>query len=90
MEPITIPNRCHGFQGFLYQHARFTPDKKTINTQVFQTITTDCRLKRPSAHQDCALVVSTMIRVLAYTLTMVFYYRSGPQPLPQRLTRFLR
>ena len=43
--------------------------------QAFQTITTDCRLKRPSAHQDCALIVLTMIRVLAFTLTMVFYYR---------------
>jgi hypothetical protein len=47
----------------------------TIDAQVFQTITTDCHLKQPSAHQDCALVVLTMIRVLAYTLTMVFYYR---------------
>ncbi|MBZ5621499.1 MAG: hypothetical protein LAQ69_22645 [Acidobacteriia bacterium] len=47
----------------------------TIDAQVFQTITTDCHLKRPSAHQDCALIVLTMIRVLAYTLTMVFYYR---------------
>jgi hypothetical protein len=32
-------------------------------------------LKRPSVHQSCALVVLTMIRVLAYTLSMVFYHR---------------
>jgi len=57
---------------FIHQLGR---SRWTIDTQVFQTITTDCHLKRPSAHQDCALVVLTMIRVLAYTLPMVFYYR---------------
>ncbi len=48
-----------------------------IDTEVFQTITTDCHLKHPSVHQnhDRALVVLTMIRLLAYTLTMVFYHR---------------
>jgi hypothetical protein len=57
---------------FIHQLGR---SRWTIDAQVFQTITTDCHLKRPSAHQDCALVVLTMIRVVAYTLTMVFYYR---------------
>jgi Transposase DDE domain len=57
---------------FIHQLGR---SRWTIDVQAFQTITTDCHLKRPSAHQDCALVVLTMIRVLAYTLTMVFYYR---------------
>ena len=57
---------------FIHQLGR---SRWTIDAQVFQTITTDCHLKRPSAHQDCALIVLTMIRVLAYTLTMVFYYR---------------
>ena len=38
-------------------------------------IATGCRLKRPSVHQDVALVVLTMIRVLAYTLAMLFYCR---------------
>ncbi len=46
-----------------------------IDAQAFQTVTTDCHLKRPSVHQSCALVVLTMIRVLAYTLAMVFYFR---------------
>jgi hypothetical protein len=57
---------------FIHQLGR---SRWTIDAQVFQTITTDCHLKRPSAHQDCALIILTMIRVLAYTLTMVFYYR---------------
>ena len=57
---------------FIHQLGR---SRWTIDAQVFQTITTDCHLKRPSAHQDRALIVLTMIRVLAYTLTMVFYYR---------------
>jgi hypothetical protein len=57
---------------FIHQLGR---SRWTIDVQAFQTITTDCHLKQPSAHQDCALIVLTMIRVLAYTLTMVFYYR---------------
>lgn len=57
---------------FIHQLGR---SRWTIDAQAFQTITTDCHLKQPSAHQDCALIVLTMIRVLAYTLTMVFYYR---------------
>src|ERR1700722_13383817 len=34
MELITILNRCHHFSGFVYQHARFSPDKKTIEIAV--------------------------------------------------------
>src|ERR1700733_14621576 len=34
MELITILNRCHHFSGFVYQHARFSPDKKTIEITV--------------------------------------------------------
>jgi transposase len=30
MELITILNRCHHFRGFVYQHARFSPDHKSI------------------------------------------------------------
>jgi len=43
--------------------------------EVFQTITVDCHLKHPAVHQSTALVVLTMIRVLAYTLSLVFYQR---------------
>lgn len=48
-----------------------------IDTDVFQTMTTEAHLKRPSVHQDLAkaLRVLTMIRVLAYTLTLVFFFR---------------
>ncbi len=30
MELIKILNRCHHFRGFVYQHARFSPDRKSI------------------------------------------------------------
>jgi len=30
MELITILNRCHHFRGFVYEHARFSADKKSI------------------------------------------------------------
>jgi transposase len=34
MELITILNCCHRFRGFVYQHARFSPDKKSIEVSV--------------------------------------------------------
>ena len=34
MELITILNRCHRFRGFVYQHARFIADKKSIEVAV--------------------------------------------------------
>jgi hypothetical protein len=46
-----------------------------IDTEVFQTITTDGHLKHPAVHQTTALVMLTMIRCLAYTLSLVFYHR---------------
>jgi hypothetical protein len=48
-----------------------------IDTEVFQTLTTQCALKRPSVHHNHAqaLVGLTMIRVLAYTLAQVFFHR---------------
>ena len=67
---------------FVYQLGR---SRWRIDAEVFQTITTDCHLKHPAVHQSTALVVLTMIRVLAYTLTLVFYHRQirsharGPQ-----------
>ena len=68
---------------FIYQLGR---SRWRIDAEVFQTITTDCHLKHPAVHQSAALVVLTMIRVLAYTLTLIFYRRQfcsharGPQP----------
>jgi transposase len=34
MELITILNRCHRFSGFVYQHAHFSADKKSIEVAV--------------------------------------------------------
>ena len=34
MELITILNRCHRFRGFVYQHARFSADKRSIEVAV--------------------------------------------------------
>ena len=48
---------------FIHQFSR---SRWRIDTEVFQTITTDCHLKHPAVHQTTALVVLTMIRVLAY------------------------
>jgi hypothetical protein len=49
-----------------------------IHAEVFQTITTDCHLKHPAVHQSTALVAPTMIRVLAYGLSSLFYQRQAP------------
>jgi hypothetical protein len=61
---------------------RFMPDPAgagrscwRMDTEVFQTLATQAHLKQSSVHQTCALVVLTMIRVLAYTLSLVFYHR---------------
>jgi Transposase DDE domain len=59
---------------FIHQLGR---SRWMIDAEAFQTITTDSHLKQPSIHQGRgqAFVVLTMIRVLAYTLSIVFYYR---------------
>lgn len=57
---------------FIHQLGR---SRWRVDADAFQTLTTQAHLKRPSVHQTCALAVLTMIRVLAYTLSRVFYYR---------------
>jgi hypothetical protein len=57
---------------FIYQLSR---SRWRIDTEVFQTITTDSHLKHPAVHRTTALVVLTMIRLLAYALSLVFYHR---------------
>ena len=57
---------------FIHQFSR---SRWRIDTEVFQTITTDCHLKHPAVHQATALVVLTMIRFLTYTLWLIFYHR---------------
>jgi hypothetical protein len=57
---------------FIHQLSR---SRWRIDAEVFQTITADCHLKHPAVHQSAALVVLTMIRVLAYSLSLAFYHR---------------
>jgi len=57
---------------FIYQLSR---SRWRIDAEVFQTITTDCHLKHPAVHQSTALVVLTMIRLVAYALSSLFYHR---------------
>jgi len=57
---------------FIHQFSR---SRWRIDTEVFQTIPTGCHLKHPAVHLTTALVVLTMIRFLAYTLSLVFYQR---------------
>lgn len=59
---------------FLHQVGR---SRWSIDTEVFQVMAREGNLKRPSIHQGHhrALVVLTMIRLLAYLLAMVFYHR---------------
>ncbi|HWR77688.1 MAG TPA: transposase [Thiobacillus sp.] len=57
---------------FVYRLSR---SRWRIDAEVFQTLTTDCHLKHPAVHQSTALVVLTMIRLLAYALSLLFYQR---------------
>ena len=57
---------------FIHQLSR---SRGRIDAEVFQTTTTDCHLKHPAVHQSTALVVLTMIRLLAYGLSSLFYHR---------------
>jgi len=57
---------------FVYRLSR---SRWRIDAEVFQTITTDCHLKHPAVHQSTALVLLTMIRLLAYALSSLFYHR---------------
>jgi hypothetical protein len=57
---------------FIHQRSR---SRWRIDTEVFQTSTAGCHLRHPAVHQTTALVVLTMIRFLAYTLSLVFYHR---------------
>src|SRR6201998_2536487 len=56
MELITILNRCHRFRGFVYQHAHFSADKKSIEVAVrprkgSAAVCSRCHLPAPSYDQ---------------------------------------
>ena len=70
---------------FIHQLGRA---RRRIDTEVFQTITVDCHLKHPAVHQSTALEVLTMIRVLAYTLSLVFYHRQVRSHARERCETF--
>lgn len=79
----TVPQQSTNFYATNFELGSISPlfiqqfgrSRWRIDTEVFQTITTDCHLKHPAVHQTTALVVLTMIRFLAYTLSLVFYHR---------------
>ena len=56
MELTTILNRCHRFRGFVYQHARFIADKKSIEVAVrprkgSNAVCSRCHLPAPGYDQ---------------------------------------
>src|SRR3979490_1340414 len=56
MELITILNSCHRFRGFVYQHAHFSADKKSIEVAVrprkgSAAICSRCHLPAPGYDQ---------------------------------------
>ena len=56
MELITILNRCHRFRGFVYQHAHFSADKKSIEVAVrprkgSNAVCSRCHLPAPGYDQ---------------------------------------
>jgi hypothetical protein len=59
-----------------------------MDTELFQTLTTDCHAKRPWAHQSPSLIVITMVRVLAYALSRVYYVRQLCSHLRRRAPTF--
>jgi hypothetical protein len=56
MELTTILNRCHHFRGFVYEHARFSTDKKSIEVVLrprkgSAAICSRCHLPAPGYNQ---------------------------------------
>src|SRR5689334_19907272 len=56
MELITILNRCHCFRGFVYEHAHFSADKKSIEVVVrprkgSAAVCSPCHLPAPGYDQ---------------------------------------
>ncbi|MGO8786485.1 MAG: hypothetical protein ACLQVL_03760 [Terriglobia bacterium] len=64
-----------------------------VNTEVFQTLTTQTHLRQPSVHQSRAPLRLAMFRLLAYTLRLVFYHRpvvSHARPTPPSFSAMAR
>jgi len=61
-----------------------------MDAEVFQTLTVNYHLKHSSAHRQRALLVWTMMRLLAYTLSVLFYHRQVHSHPGQRTPASLR
>jgi len=56
MELTTILNRCHHFRGFVYEHARFSTDKRSIEVVLrprkgSSAVCSHCHLPAPGYDQ---------------------------------------
>ena len=65
MELITILNRCHRFRGFVYQHAHFSADKKSIEVAVrprkgSAAVCSRCHLPAPGYDQLAERLSATL------------------------------
>src|SRR4051812_43660883 len=64
MELITILNSCHRFRGFVYQHAHFSADKKSIEVAVrprkgSAAVCSRCHLPAPGYDQLAERILLT-------------------------------
>jgi transposase len=87
MELITILNRCHRFRGFVYQHAHFSADKKSIEVAVrprkgSAAVCSRCHLPAPGydqlAERRCEFIpLWGFLVFLLYTMRRVNCHRCG-------------
>ncbi len=75
MELITILNRCHRFRGFVYQHAKFGADKKSIEVLVrprngSAAVCSRCHLPAPGYDQ----LVERRFEFISLWGFLVFFY----------------
>ena len=74
MELTTILNHCHHFRGFVYQYARFGPDKKTIEVAI-----RPWRARRPSprvARNQRQVTINFPSGALSSFLSGAFWFSS--------------
>src|SRR5437899_2169565 len=87
MELITILNSCHRFRGFVYQHAHFSADKKSIEVAVrprkgSAAVCSRCHLPAPGYDQLAErrfefILLSGFLVFLLYTMRRVDCRRCG-------------
>ena len=87
MELITILNRCHRFRGFVYQHACFSADRKSIEVAVrprkgSTAVCSRCHLPAPGYDQLAErrfefIPLSGFLVFLLYTMRRVNCRRCG-------------